>query len=179
MSRQAAPDTRDHGFTLVEMIMAVAIMGIITATLGGAVYLAIRATSNNYTRLGQSNTEMVITRYLTGDIQGATSASPTSGSNTTVGCTGTTLLTTTAYATATETSPSLTVRWVTDGTNGLLRCIYSGGSLQSSMSVASGITQFTSSCTSPCATVRVTFTAAGAGSVPARQFQVDISRRTT
>jgi len=178
VSRQAAPDTRDHGFTLVEMIMAVAIMGIITATLGGAVYLAIRATSNNYTRLTQSNTEMIVSRYLSGDIQGAVTASPTSGSNTTVGCSGTTRLTTTAYATATETSPSLTVRWVTDGTNGLLRCVYSGGSLQSSMSVASGITQFTSSCTSPCATVRVTFTAAGAGDVPARQFQVDISRRT-
>jgi len=179
VNRQECLSERDRGFTLVEMIMAVAIMGIITATLGGAVYMAIRATSNNYTRLGQSNTEMVITRYLTGDIQGATSASPTSAANNTVGCTGTTKLTTTAYAAATETTPSLTVRWVVDGANGLLRCVYSGGSLQSSMAVASGITQFASSCTSPCATVRVTFTAAGAGNVPARQFQVDVARRLT
>ncbi|MEN9824108.1 MAG: hypothetical protein RLZ04_2534, partial [Actinomycetota bacterium] len=64
-------DDRDRGFSLIELVLAVAILGIITATLGGAVYLALKATSNNYSRLEQSNAEMVITRYITGDVHQA------------------------------------------------------------------------------------------------------------
>ena len=169
---------RDRGFTLVELIVAVSILGIITATLGGAVYLALRSTSNNYTRLEQSNAEMVITRYLTGDVQSAATWNVDTAAENTVGCAGTRQLELTTYADAGDTTPSVTVRWVVDGANGLLRCVFSGSSLQSSMAVTQGITQFDSSCTGSCATIRVTFTATGAGDVPERLFTVDIARRT-
>lgn len=170
---------RDRGFTLIELIMAVAILGIITATLGGAVYLALKSTSNNYSRLEQSNAEMVVTRYITGDVHQAVAVDDASTANNTPGCVGTTELSMTAFADPSDTTASLTVRWVV-GTNGLLRCVYSGSSLTSSMTVTTGTTAFGAACIGSCATaatIRVTFTAAGAGDVAARDVQVDITRR--
>ena len=62
---------RDRGFTMVELLVVISIMTIITASVGAALVMGFRMSTNTYTRLDQSNAALAVTRYLSGDLYAA------------------------------------------------------------------------------------------------------------
>lgn len=98
----------DDGFTLVELLVSVTILGFITAALGTALFVGIKTTADNQTGISQSNGEQLVAHVLSKDVHSA--CSTTAGGPT--GC-GTLNPTTTASATCSA-SGSFTVKTVTD-----------------------------------------------------------------
>ena len=68
MSVAPAPES---GFTLVELLISLAVLTLIMAVIGTALAVALRTSSDTGTFLGQSNTQLIVTGYLTDDIAGA------------------------------------------------------------------------------------------------------------
>ena len=71
----------ESGMTLVELVMALSIAGIVILALGAALFTGIRTTRDTNTSLSQSGTEQRIATYVTSDIQAA-DAVATSGTST-------------------------------------------------------------------------------------------------
>ncbi len=59
---------RDDGFTLIEMVLTVAILGIITATLLGVVLQYLKTTSDTSARLSESTDQQFISSYWQNDV---------------------------------------------------------------------------------------------------------------
>ena len=64
---------RDGGFTLVELLISVVIMGIVFSSVTGVLLVTLRTADDADTRLTESNDLLRVTRYFTGDVLGATS----------------------------------------------------------------------------------------------------------
>ena len=58
----------DDGFTLIEMVMTVAIMGIVSATLIGVVFQYLKTTSDTSARLNESTDQQFISTYWQNDV---------------------------------------------------------------------------------------------------------------
>ena len=58
----------DDGFTLIEMVMSVAIMGIVSATLIGVVFQYLKTTSDTSARLNESTDQQFISTYWQNDV---------------------------------------------------------------------------------------------------------------
>ena len=61
----------EAGVTLIELLVAVSLMGLLMTALTGAVIVGFRSTRDTHTSLDQSNAEQIITTYVTKDIQAA------------------------------------------------------------------------------------------------------------
>jgi prepilin-type N-terminal cleavage/methylation domain-containing protein len=61
----------DGGFTLVEMLITIAIVGMITASVVAAFSLSVKTTTNASNRIKESNTAQFITRFLVPDAASA------------------------------------------------------------------------------------------------------------
>ncbi len=61
----------ERGVTVVELVVVIAILGLITTALTSALYVGFRATTDNQRGLDQSGVEQVLASYLTADVQGA------------------------------------------------------------------------------------------------------------
>ncbi len=167
---------RDAGVTLVELIISVVLLGLVGTVVGGALYMGIKTTNNNSTRLDQSMTEMAVTRSLTGDIYSA--EGPVLVNSTDATC-GTATLKFLSRSDATKATRDVVVAWSLSGTN-LTRKVCTGGTQTSSNVVATNISAFTpGTCAASCtaAKISVTFTAAGKGDVTAESWTLNITRR--
>lgn len=75
----------DHGFTLIEMVMSVAILGIVAASLLGVVFQYVKTTSDTSARLNESTDEQFVSTYWQNDVSslGRRSLASASGTFTT------------------------------------------------------------------------------------------------
>jgi prepilin-type N-terminal cleavage/methylation domain-containing protein len=82
----------ESGFTLVEILISVTILGILIASVGGALVISLKATDVTKQRLAQSNDVQIASAYLANDVQ---SASDVHAPSDTANCSGafTTLVT--------------------------------------------------------------------------------------
>jgi prepilin-type N-terminal cleavage/methylation domain-containing protein len=175
-AHHAEPARRDRGVTLVELIVAVMLLGLVGTVVGGALYMGIKTTNNNSTRLDQSMTAMAVNRYLTGDIYSAEGPVLVSSSDATCGTAALKFL---SRSDATKATRDVVVAWSLSGTS-LTRKVCKGGTQVSSNVVASNISAFTpGTCATSCtaAKISVTFTAAAKGDVAAETWTLNITRR--
>lgn len=66
--RRRRPRTRDDGFTLVEMVITVAILGIIAVVLFGVVIQYLKVSGSTRARLGESTDQQFISTYWQNDV---------------------------------------------------------------------------------------------------------------
>ena len=73
---------RDDGFTLPELLITTVIMGVIIASIGAAMAVALRTQEQPARKLGPSNDANLLASYFTADVQSASSSdlSPTAPS---------------------------------------------------------------------------------------------------
>ena len=65
----------EEGFTLVELLISVAILGVVLAAISGVTFTAVRTTADAEVRLDESNDLMLAASYFGDDVQGAQSVS--------------------------------------------------------------------------------------------------------
>ncbi len=167
---------RDRGLTLVELIIAVALMGLIGGAIGGALYFGIKTTNNSSTRLDQSMTEMAVTRYLTGDILSAEGPVTVKGSDSTCGSAP---LKFSSRSDVTKATKDTVVAWSLSGTD-LIRRTCLNGTTTTEHVIATGISAFTpGTCAVSCTSnkISVTFTAAAAHDVSEASWTLTVTRR--
>ena len=68
-----------QGFTLVELMIAIAITGLIVSAIAGALIVSFATTGVTQTRLAESHDVQVTSAYLANDVQSAASVNPASG----------------------------------------------------------------------------------------------------
>lgn len=73
MTKARRRRTDESGFTLIELIVAVAILGTITSTVAGALILGLRTTDDISSRMADSFGSQLLARYLVPDVQSASS----------------------------------------------------------------------------------------------------------
>ncbi len=84
MSRSGRSVRRsDAGFTLVELLVAVAALGIIMVPLSAGIFVGFRAITSTANRLNSSTDAQLLSVYLPPDVQSASAATTTAS-----GCTG-------------------------------------------------------------------------------------------
>jgi prepilin-type N-terminal cleavage/methylation domain-containing protein len=74
VNRRVAPE---GGFTLVELLVGVTILGIIVVALGAAFGIGVRAFDNTTNRLSSSNDAQRVSTYFPPDVQSASRVSAT------------------------------------------------------------------------------------------------------
>jgi prepilin-type N-terminal cleavage/methylation domain-containing protein len=84
-----------QGFTLVELMIAIAITGLIVSAIAGALIVSFATTGVTQQRLAESHDVQITSAFLANDVQSATAVNPASGGT----CSGaSTPLVTFAYA---------------------------------------------------------------------------------
>src|SRR3954447_6708008 len=63
--------TKDDGFTIIELLITIVIMGVITLPLGNLVISYFQQTTETQVRVGLSHDEQIAAEYLAGDVQSA------------------------------------------------------------------------------------------------------------
>jgi prepilin-type N-terminal cleavage/methylation domain-containing protein len=63
--------TRDDGFTVIELLIALTVSGLILAPLAAAIFVGFRTTGDTQTRLAQSDSANVLAAYFIPDVQNA------------------------------------------------------------------------------------------------------------
>lgn len=79
----AGPDSNDAGLTLVELLVAMAITAIITATVGSAMVVGLRTADATGERLDESHDAQLLSTYLIADLQSVAEAGTTTSFMTT------------------------------------------------------------------------------------------------
>ena len=67
------PAGEDAGFTLVELCISIALLGVVTVGLTAVMFTALTADRRTATRLDESRDIQFVNAYLADDVQGATS----------------------------------------------------------------------------------------------------------
>jgi prepilin-type N-terminal cleavage/methylation domain-containing protein len=70
--RSIASVRSERGLSLIEMLIAITISGIIATALTGAIYFGFQATGSTETRLSQSGKANLLASYFVEDVQNAT-----------------------------------------------------------------------------------------------------------
>jgi prepilin-type N-terminal cleavage/methylation domain-containing protein len=140
---------RQDGFTLVELLVSIAISGIVMASIVSAIYVGIRTTTGAQRGLDQSNAEQIIGNHFTADVQAAcdpalsTPTCPRSPNpSTTAGsaCGTTAQFAMDSLSTATGTAADTTVAYVLQGsTLTRVSCPYNGTSATTSAVLATNV----------------------------------------
>src|SRR5438093_10152504 len=88
----------ERGFTLVEILISMVILGILISSVGGALFISLKTTNATKQRFAQSNDVQIASAYLANDVQSASDAHKPSD---TADCSGTfTTLVTLTYSSA-------------------------------------------------------------------------------
>lgn len=177
----------ESGFTLVELLITIAILGVVIAPLTAALIVALRTTDETSNRLAGSNDAQLLSIWLPGDIQSAGNqsgdivAAPTANTE----CSGVTNLlrlrwretqsTTTTYVAA------YAIRSGPDGTWRLVRYSCVNGGAATTHVVARNLAATSAGSVSVTGTkVAVTLTEQATPTEPAGySFTVSGNRRTT
>jgi prepilin-type N-terminal cleavage/methylation domain-containing protein len=61
----------DDGFTLVELLVSVAILGLVLAAISGVTFVSVRTAADAQVRLTESNDLLHAASYFGDDVQGA------------------------------------------------------------------------------------------------------------
>jgi prepilin-type N-terminal cleavage/methylation domain-containing protein len=157
----------ERGLTLIEVLVAVSLMGFIMTALSGALFVGLRTTRDTHTRLDQSNAEQVLSTYLTKDIQAAT-AVRTSGTST---CGGQPIVLETTTRTEPLVASNVTVAYRLSGTR-LVREVC--GPTPSTSTIARNITSLVASGTNP---VSITVATSASTEVGAYSWNLEVRRR--
>jgi Tfp pilus assembly protein PilW len=64
----------EAGISLIELLIAIAITGLIVVPIGAAIYFGVRTSGATQTRVTQSNGSNLLASYLVPDVGGATTA---------------------------------------------------------------------------------------------------------
>jgi prepilin-type N-terminal cleavage/methylation domain-containing protein len=168
---------RDRGFTMVELLVVISIMTIVTASVGAALVMGFRMSTNTYTRLDQSNAALAITRSLSGDLYAA--EGPVLVNDGVDNVCGVAPLKMWSRSQAANNSRDTLVVWIRSGSDLVRRTCVNGVQTASTV-VATGIGAFTpSTCVAPCtaSAITVSFSATGAGKVPPQTWSLTVQRR--
>ncbi|MCZ7525328.1 MAG: type II secretion system GspH family protein [Acidimicrobiia bacterium] len=65
------PRAAEGGFTLVELLVTIAILGLISGPLAASIIVGLRSTDTTRARLGEANDTELLGSYLVPDVQGA------------------------------------------------------------------------------------------------------------
>jgi prepilin-type N-terminal cleavage/methylation domain-containing protein len=151
---------QEEGFTLVELIITVAITGLLMSAIAGALIVGLKTTDATSARMSESHDAQVTSAYLANDVQSASSVNVSSAST---NCTGasTTLITFNYY------TGGQTAAYTCGTANGETRVLRTLSSPASSVVVAhfAGAARPTITCTPTCSsspldTVTMAFTEA-------------------
>jgi prepilin-type N-terminal cleavage/methylation domain-containing protein len=162
--------TRTHdesGVTLIELLVAVSILGIVMTALSGALFVGLRTTRDTQTSLGQSNAEQLVSTYLTKDIQAAATVR-TSGTST---CGSQPIVLETTTRTDPLAASNVTVAYALSGTD-LVRQVC--GPSASVHTIAHNVTSLTASGANP---VSITVATAPGTEVGAYSWTLEVRRR--
>jgi prepilin-type N-terminal cleavage/methylation domain-containing protein len=135
--------TSEAGVTLIELLAAVSILGLLVVALTSALFLGFRSTQDMHTSLDQSNAEQIVSTYVAKDVQAAdtvlTAVPSTCGTQPAA-------LQTTTRTDPTAASSNVTVAYRLVGTS-LVRQVC--GPAPATETIARNITSFTASGADP------------------------------
>jgi prepilin-type N-terminal cleavage/methylation domain-containing protein len=160
----------EAGVTLIELLITVALMGIVMVALASALFVGFRTTQDTNTSLDQSNAEQLVSLYLTRDVQGADTVA---GSVTSPCGSEPVLLETQAHSDPLMPASNVTVTYRLSGNN-LIRRVC--GPTPSTQTLARNIATFTPSGTAG-PTVRVDVGTLSSADVPAYAWTLEVRRR--
>src|SRR3954464_6554175 len=69
------PSHREAGFTLVELLIGIAIAGMLITVIGSAMVVGLKTTDATTQRLSESHDAQISSAYLANDVQSAASIS--------------------------------------------------------------------------------------------------------
>src|SRR5438093_11796399 len=88
----------ERGFTLVELVIGIAITGLLMTAIGSALFVSLRTTALTNKRMAESHDVQIASAYLANDVQ---SASSVNAPNAATDCSGAfTTLVTFTYSTS-------------------------------------------------------------------------------
>jgi prepilin-type N-terminal cleavage/methylation domain-containing protein len=168
MRRHDSTRHDESGVSLVEVLATVAIMGIVMGALGAALFTGMRTTRDTTTSLGQSNSELLVSTWLTKDVQRA----DTVRTNVTSTCgNAPAVLETTTRTDPVATTSNVTVAYrLTGGSLARQEC----GATPSTITIARKVTAFTATGSDP---VQVGVTSAAGDGVKPYSWTLEVRRR--
>jgi prepilin-type N-terminal cleavage/methylation domain-containing protein len=168
MSSRAA--SHEDGVTLVELLVAVSILGVLTVALASALFFGFRSTRDMHTSLDQSNAEQIVSSYVAKDVQAADSVRV----GVTSACGGQlAALETTTRTDPIATASDVTVAYRLTGSS-LVRQVC--GPSPATQTIARNITAFTASGSDP---MSIDASTAPSSEVGAYSFSFEVRRRQT
>ncbi len=165
-----------HGFTIVELLVTIVILGTTFAVLTDTLILGLRTTKDTETRQVQSNGEQFIAHFLTRDVQPSFAATPLGSA---CGVANAALVTT-EQSTPVVAAPDQAVAYSVSSSQ-LVRATCAVGAVVAATTqvVAEGITSFVATCAAPgaCGTVHLAVQTAAGVNTPSYAYTLDIVRR--
>jgi prepilin-type N-terminal cleavage/methylation domain-containing protein len=168
---------REDGFTLVEMLVCVVVLGIIFTVLTGALMIGLRSTSSASVKFEESNAAQLTALYLTRDVQGAETITV---NDATSSCGGS------AKLKLTSSNADRVVSYAVTGTTtlSLVRRLCSPANttpvVTTLVPVVAGAANVSAACTNSCTTVSLTVDQPGAtGVVPGLTFSLQATSRVS
>ena len=79
---------REDGFTLVELLIGIAIAGMLIAVIGSAMVVGLKTTDATTQRLSESHDAQVTSAYLANDVQSAVALATPTGARPTARASG-------------------------------------------------------------------------------------------